>query len=112
MGIIIILIIFERITQNNPYIHTLTKKWPKRTNVNARIQVSATVLCNSILSFSLCIYVETKRRKHGRKFSIRHKKKQEKCLERITNLNTQVKEEYDTSFSVIFYKNNSHTKLT
>jgi hypothetical protein len=54
------------------------------------------------------VYVRTKRRKYGRKFSIRHTQKKEeirKCLEIITNLNTQskdiIEEEYNTYFSVI-----------
>jgi len=56
MGIIIIIIIFERITQNNPYIHTLTKKWPKMNKRKHAHQVSATVLCNSILFFFAPMY--------------------------------------------------------
>ncbi len=50
MGIIII-IIFERITQNNPYVHTHSQKMAKKNNRKRPHQVSATVLCNSILLF-------------------------------------------------------------
>jgi hypothetical protein len=52
--IIIIIIIFERITQNNPYVHTHSRKEMAMKNEGRRAhQVSATVLCNSILLFSM-----------------------------------------------------------
>jgi len=78
-------------TKQSVYTHT-HKKWPKRINVDARIKYLQLFCVTQYFSFSLYVYTwEQKEEKHGRKFSIRHKKKQKKCLEKITNLNTQVK---------------------
>jgi len=67
------------------YTHTHSQKMAKKNNRKRPHQVSATVLCNSILLF-FSIWERKEENTVGDLALDTHE-----CLEKITNLNTQVK---------------------
>jgi hypothetical protein len=80
-------------TKQSVYTHTHKKMAKKRTNLYARIKYLQ-LFC--VTQYFLFLHVYVWKRKEEEKntvgnLAIGTKKKQEKCLERITNLNTQVK---------------------
>jgi len=73
------------------YTHTHSQKMAKKNNRKRPHQVSATVLCNSILLF-FSIWERKEENTVGDLALDTHTHKEtRKCLEKITNLNTQVK---------------------